>query len=143
MSFALLNSFLPRFRIHSHLTPILNRHSSQILSDVTLPSLPRLTNPYCSWSPLCYSFHRIFLSSFTICPIRLILCNFYLSNYISVFDWQIYFLVSSYSPAPILFRIQRSVTIFCLQRPGTPNKVALWINRALATKSQTNNTPFS
>jgi hypothetical protein len=56
--------------------------------------------------------------------------------YTPMFDYQICFLVSSYSQAPILIRIQSSITLFCLQRPDTPNKVALWHNRTLATKSQ-------
>ena len=38
MSFGLLNSSHPCFYIHSHLTPVLNPHSSHILSDITLPS---------------------------------------------------------------------------------------------------------
>jgi hypothetical protein len=38
MIFGLLNNSLPCFSIHNHLTPILNLHFSQILSDMILPS---------------------------------------------------------------------------------------------------------
>ena len=48
----LLNNSLPCFFIYSHLTPILNLHFSQILSDITLPSYPQSTiPPYCNLFP--------------------------------------------------------------------------------------------
>ena len=50
MSFGLPSSSLPCFSIHTHLTPILNFHFSQIRSDIIRP--PSTSPSYCSWSTL-------------------------------------------------------------------------------------------
>ena len=78
MGLSLLNSSLPCFPLHSHLTPILNLHFPHILSDITLPSQPRSTNPpYRNWSPLCHLFHRPFFTHFLqYAPIHPLLCTF-------------------------------------------------------------------
>lgn len=78
-------------------------HCSQLRSDITLPSLPLPANPsYCSWSPLCYSFHCLFFVQSYNMPSPSHSLHFYESNYICMFDWQIYFPISSYSSTPIL-----------------------------------------
>jgi len=63
ISFGPLNNSIPLLSIDSHLTLIPNFTSFQILSDIILPSQPQSSNSaYCNSSPLCYSFHRLFLS---------------------------------------------------------------------------------
>ena len=84
MSLSLLNNSLPCFPLHSHFTPILNLHFPQILSDITLPSQPRTTNPSRNWSPLCYSFHRPFFIHSYLRPNPSYSLHFYISSYIWV-----------------------------------------------------------
>jgi len=98
-SFGLFSNYLPFFSTLKHLSPILNLHFSQILSlhppiltSIYRSSLPQLVSTLLLFSP---SSHYPFVqyAQTTL---------FFVLSYICIFDYQIYFLISSYSPNPIL-----------------------------------------
>jgi hypothetical protein len=105
MSFGQFINFFPCFYICSHLTPVLNRHSSQIIH-LNL-CLPILLTAIGLQSLNLFIILSLFI--LTICPNpSYSLCS-YLSDGIYIFLKQKYFLISSYSPSLILIFIGPSI----------------------------------
>ena len=133
-----LNNSPPCISIHSRLTPVLNLHFTQILSDIILPSQSQCTNPYCSWSPLCYSFNRPFFTYFDNMPNPSnSLCSC-LSNYSCMSEEQTYFGDEEGYVWFSKFHIGRGIIV---RNTSLPHKTSFLVSQSVIPPSRCNNTP--